>query len=163
MRLLMLSSYICAVLTILAMAILMMQPRVVEHLDYFLILAFFPPALQILYTYMTSSMLMLDEFKPTELLDDLELNHLQGDDEVVGTGFWLKGIATINSFVLCFVVLTVVSSMQVLFLIILDDGSAIGVRYATVSVFGAAVFAIPAVVYNLRTFNLKRIRRSGIA
>lgn len=161
MRSLALCSYICAGLAILGMGLLLVQPRMVQHLDFILVVAFIPPALQIVYTRMTSAMLLFDEFLPTDLLDDFELNHLNGSDEVVSTGFWLKGIATINSFILCIAVLSVISSIQILLLIMIDAGTSNTMRYATLAILGATVFAFPAVIYNLRTYNLKRIRRNS--
>ncbi len=160
MRSLALSSYICAGLAILGMGLLLLQPRMVEQLDFILVVAFIPPILQIIYTRMTSTMLLFDEFLPTDLLDDFELNHLNGSDEVVGTGFWLKGIATMNSFILSITVITVIASIQILLLIIIDAGTTNTMRYATLAILGATVFAIPAIIYNLRTYNLKRIRRN---
>ncbi len=119
----------------------------------------FPCLFQFIYTYKTASVLGLAEFKPTESLDDYAMNDMELTDEIVQNGFWLKGFAMINSTILCFYFLNVFSSLLNYVSSLFGSGILFDKIYLVIRIF-LALFALPTVLYNLRTFNISRIRRS---
>ncbi len=120
----------------------------------------FPCFMQFFYTYKTASVIGLAEYKPTESLDDYAMNDMELTDEIVQNGFWLKGFATINSIVLCFYFLNVFSSLLNYISSLFDSRPWFEKIYLFVSIL-LALFVLPTVLYNLRTFNISRVRREA--
>lgn len=163
MKFLSICSYLCAsaaLLFCLLAWILGLEEGAVKETGFVITFTFLllPPISQFFYTYRTYGMYYLTEYKETKSLDDFLLNEIESDENVVQTGFWLKMFGLINSILLCLLFIAV----SYLFSQLMRELKMVSVEkkehLIVWLIFTIYLFAVPTVIYNLRTFNLKRIK-----
>lgn len=160
-------SYLCCAMSLLAFgtkAFLMIEQMKswldIESLG---LLIFGLIIVQIIYTWKTARWLSLEKYNASDSLDDFAMNQLDSTDEIVGNGFWLKLFSTLNTALLCFIFFGLLQSSKSLMRDVLSDDNSGGEIYFPIFLLGIFLFAVPTIIYNLRTFNLKRIRKNSIS
>ncbi|HEY8405045.1 MAG TPA: hypothetical protein VIK71_10590 [Flavobacteriales bacterium] len=95
-------------------------------------------------------------YKSTDQLDEYALNDIEHDEYVVHTLYWQKIVTTVNSIALCLFSIYIAYQLNG-FLNALIQASHIS--DALLSLLGLIIFlfAIPTVVFNLRTHRLTRV------
>jgi hypothetical protein len=163
MKILAVCSYLCSALILLCWLILAEEiiGRINSSDDngWFFLLFIVPPVLQIVYTSTTSTMLRMVVFRESKVLDDFAMNEFDNGDRVVSTGFWLKAFSTINSLLLCLYFLICTFLFSDFWKMFRQSDSSDASGLSLLFFLLGYLFSIPTIVYNLRTFNLKRIKR----
>lgn len=161
MRFLALCSYLCAGSAVVLWAysmILMGKENADSSMIVFSAFLAFPAITQLYYTARTHRMFYFPHYKETKSLDDFLLNDIESNDHVIGTNFWLKMFSVVNCILLCLFFLFV----SYLFSQFTREFTRLNTNkrewYLLLLIAIVYLFAIPTVIYNIRTFNLKRIR-----
>lgn len=153
-------SYLCCVFAILGIGILALNEirwaRFWNDEDSFMLLLLLPPVLQLLYVRRISAVLHLPVFKQTRMLDELSIQDAELDSDVVGTNAFWQGVVVINSLLLSGLVLGMSTSLPYI-IMALFDGFENEETAALAILFFAYLCAVPAIIFNLRTFNVRRV------
>jgi len=164
MKRLVIFSYCCSVLLgVLAVSNVLTWLESLQHNEIYAngwihFVWFFPCITQFVYTFRTSTLLGLAEYKPSESLDDFAMNDMDLTDEIVQNNFWMKGFAMINSLFLCFLFLSVFPNLPGTLSRLFEPDEPVQQVRLFASVF-ITFLAIPTIIYNLRSFNISRVRK----
>jgi ABC-type Na+ efflux pump permease subunit len=166
MKLLIGFSYLCAVFAILGFGLLAYDEirwsKFWRDDDSFMLFLLIPPVLQMLYVRRISAVLHLPVFKQTRMLDEMAIQDGDMDVDIVGTNAFWQGVVVINSLMLSILVMTMTASLPYLLGDIFDGIQTVE-KLALVMVMFAYIMAVPTIIFNLRTFSVKRIKaRSDI-
>ncbi len=122
------------------------------------LLILLPGVTQFYHTFKSVGMYYLTEYKETKSLDDFLLNDLDSNERVVGTSFWQKIFSVVNCVLLCAVFIFV----SYLFRELLREIGRLSFDktedFIGILILVIYLFALPTIIFNLRTFNLKRIK-----
>jgi hypothetical protein len=166
MKTLLICSYLCASLALLASLLKIVhtfQENDIMSTSVLLAsMSALVPILQLIYSYNTASLLLLKKFKQSNMIDDFEMNGLENDEEVVQINFWLKSIAFLVSLFWCLFTLSCLNKLGSIIQHLKDSNQTIFVRIIMMLLIVVTVLSIPTVIYNLRTHNISRIRKIRI-
>jgi len=163
MKFLAICSYLCAcaaLLFCLLAWILGFEEGAVKETGFVITFTLFllPPISQFFYTYRTYGMFYMKEYKETKSLDDFLLNDIESNENIVQTNFWMKTFSLVNSILLCLLFIAVTylfgQLIRELKMVSIEKKEHLVIWLILV----VYLFSLPTVVYNLRTFNLKRIK-----
>lgn len=161
MRFLILCAYLCAIGAFAAWGVIVFQTfddvQTLNDENIFLLLFMLPAIFQFVYVWKTSPFINLPHYKTTESLDDFALNDIEHDGGIVGNGFWLKAFCTINSILLCGFFLGFTYAMPFVLRSPFGDDIDFLDHLFTWILLGVYLVTVPTIIYNLRTFNLKRV------
>jgi hypothetical protein len=153
-------SYLCCVFAILGLTLLAFDEirwrRFWKDDDSFMLLLLLPPVLQLFYIRRISAVLHLPVFKQTRMLDELSIQDAELDSEVVGTNAFWQGVVVVNSLLLSALVLGFTTALPYVIMEILDGFKNVE-SVSLMLIFFAYLFAIPTIVFNLRTFGVRRV------
>jgi hypothetical protein len=160
MKVLAIFAYLCGVFAILGFGLLAWDEirwsRFWRDDDSFMLLLLIPPVLQIAYVKRMIAVLHLPSFKQTRMLDELAIHEGDMDVEVVGTNAFWQGVVIVNSIMLCILVLAMTSALPYLTDEFRRDMTA--ERVSLILILVAYLCAVPAIIFNLRTFQVRRVR-----
>jgi hypothetical protein len=161
MKVLAIFAYLCGVFAILGFGLLAWDEirwkRFWSDDDSFKLLLLIAPALQITYVRRMIAVLHLPSFKQTRTLDELAIHDGDMDVEVVGTNAFWQGVVIINSIMLCILVLAMTSALPY-FLFDEFNRPMNAERVSLILILIAYLCAVPTIIFNLRTFQVRRVR-----
>lgn len=166
MRFLTICSYLCGLSAIL-FGVLLLAMAFIETSDFeaelptIMILSsvvILPGISQLFYTSATRSLYSLPPYIETNSLDDYLVNAIDSNIQVVETNFWQKIFSFVNSLLLCFGVLFMSFNITSIIETLIKFGFTAIEGYITLALCVIYLVAVPTILYNLRTYNMKRIR-----
>jgi len=117
-----------------------------------------PGIMQFIYTIKTGSAQALRAFKETKSLDDFMLNDMEINTEIITTSVWQKVFNVINCVLLCVVFISVSYLFRSMVRELANINYSEPTHFVLPLIMVIYVFAMPTIFYNVRTFNMKRIR-----
>lgn len=162
MRFLSICSYICAaaaiVMGVISLQAMMSGASPASALILIVLTILLPGIMQFVYTIKTGGAHSLKTYKETKSLDDFMLNDMEVNTEIITTSAWQKIFNVINCVLLCLVFIGV----SYVFRSLIREASNLSysepAQFTIPLILVIYVFSLPTVFYNVRTFNMKRIR-----
>lgn len=117
-----------------------------------------PGVTQIFHTARANNIYYYPKYKASNSLDDHLLNDIDSSEYIVSTGNWQKIFIVVNSLLLSILAIAMTYAIRLAIKNIVQIQFDEPEEYIVLTLFIIYVFAVPTILYNLRTFNLKRIK-----